>query len=163
MHPLIPDDWKLFEHQNGELLEEREFDELQGANTRSFMDEHNVSDLIYSLGGEHPGAITLHNYPAALQRHRRIDGELMDLATMDIIRDRERGVPRYNDFREQMRMPRVRSFEELTENPLGRGDPRVYDNDIDKSTSSRDVRRTGPAGLRFSDTASVFILRPRVV
>src|SRR3954449_11125071 len=117
MHPLIRDDWNIYNLESGQLSEQKKFVELQGAKTRGFMENYEIPDLVYSLGIEHPGAIVLHNYPRALQRHRRIDGELMDLATMDILRDRERGVPRYNDFREEMRMPRVRSFDELTTNP----------------------------------------------
>ena len=37
-----------------------------------------------------------------LRTLRRPDGEVVDLATIDILRDRERGVPRYNAFREQL-------------------------------------------------------------
>ena len=120
-----------------------------------------MPDLIYSLGVEHPGAITLHNYPRALQHHRRIDGEVMDLATLDILRDRERGVPRYNDFREEMRMPRVRSFDELTDNPQWAEEiRRVYDNDIDKVDLQVGMYAEPlPPGFGFSDTAfRVFIL-----
>src|SRR3954452_996449 len=161
MHPLIPDDWKLYEHQGGRLVEEREFVELQGASTRSFMDGFDIPDLIYSLGVEHPGQICLHNYPKALQRFKRIDGELMDLATLDILRDRERGVPRYNDFREEMRMPRVRSFDELTNNPeWAEQIRRVYNNDIDKVDLQVGMYAEPlPPGFGFSDTAfRVFIL-----
>ena len=161
MHPLIPDDWKLFEHASGRLVEEREFVELQGASTRSFMDRHDIPDLLYSLGVENPGAITLHNYPRALQRFERIDGELMDLATLDILRDRERGVPRYNDFREEMRMPRVRSFDELTPNrEWAEQMRRVYGNDVDKVDLQVGMYAEPlPPGFGFSDTAfRVFIL-----
>ena len=161
MHPLIPDDWRLYSVASGQLLDEREFVELQGANTRPFMDGFDMGDLIYSMGVEHPGAITLHNYPKALQEHRRIDGELMDLATMDIIRDRERGVPRYNDFREEMRMPRVRSFDELTPNKeWAEQIRRVYGNDIDKVDLQVGMYAEPlPPGFGFSDTAfRVFIL-----
>ena len=161
MHPLIPDDWKLYEHESGRLVEEREFVELQGADTRSFMDGFDIPDLIYSLGVENPGAITLHNYPRALQRFTRIDGELMDLATLDILRDRERGVPRYNDFREEMRMPRVRSFDELTPNKeWAEQIRRVYGNDIDKVDLQVGMYAEPlPKGFGFSDTAfRVFIL-----
>jgi len=161
MHPLIPDDWRLYSVASGQLLDEREFVELQGANTRPFMDGFDMGDLIYSMGVEHPGAITLHNYPKALQEHRRIDGELMDLATMDIIRDRERGVPRYNDFREEMRMPRVRSFDELTPNKQWAEQiRRVYGNDIDKVDLQVGMYAEPlPPGFGFSDTAfRVFIL-----
>jgi hypothetical protein len=161
MHPLIPDDWKLYSVESGRLVEEREFVEVQGASTRSFMDGFDIPDLIYSLGVEHPGQITLHNYPRALQRFRRIDGELMDLATLDILRDRERGVPRYNDFREEMRMPRVRSFEELTPNEeWAEQIRRVYGNDIDKVDLQVGMYAEPlPPGFGFSDTAfRVFVL-----
>jgi hypothetical protein len=161
MHPLIPDDWKLYSASRGEVVAEHEFTELQGANTRPAMEGFEISDLLYSLGVEHPGQITLHNYPRALQRFRRIDGELMDLATLDILRDRERGVPRYNDFREEMRMPRIRSFDELTPDKLlAEQLRRVYDNDIDKVDLQVGMYAEPlPPGFGFSDTAfRVFIL-----
>jgi Animal haem peroxidase len=161
MHPLLRDDWNLYSAQSGELLAQHEFVELQGASTRSFMDNFEVGDLIYSMGVEHPGAITLHNYPRALQRFTRIDGELMDLATLDVLRDRERGVPRYNDFREEMRMPRVRSFDELTPNPRWAEEiRRVYRNDIDRVDLQVGMYAEPlPPGFGFSDTAfRVFIL-----
>jgi Animal haem peroxidase len=161
MHPLIPDDWTLFNHEDGGAIAQHDFVELQGASTRGFMDGHSTSDLLYTLGTANPGAITLHNYPRALQRHRRIDGELMDLATMDIVRDRERGVLRYNDFREEMRMPRVRSFDELTHNKeWAEQIRRVYNNDIDKVDLQIGMYAEPlPPGFGFSDTAfRVFIL-----
>jgi hypothetical protein len=161
MHPLIRDEWDVLSHESGAKLDHREFDELQGSNTRAFMDGHELPDLIYSLGVQHPGRICLHNYPKALQNHRRIDGELMDLATMDVLRDRERGVPRYNDFREEMRMPRVRSFDELTDNPQWAEQiRRVYGNDIDKVDLQVGMYAEPlPPGFGFSDTAfRVFIL-----
>ena len=161
MHPLIPDDWNFYEHESGRLVEERRFEEVSTSETRSFMDRFDIPDLIYSIGVDHPGQITLHNYPRALQRHRRIDGELMDLATLDILRDRERGVPRYNDFREEMRMPRVRSFDELTNNKQWAEEiRRVYNNDIDKVDLQVGMYAEPlPPGFGFSDTAfRVFIL-----
>jgi hypothetical protein len=161
MHPLLRDDWNLYDVESGELRAQHEFVDLQGAGTRAFMDDYEISDLIYSMGVEHPGQITLHNYPRALQRFRRIDGELMDLATLDILRDRERGVPRYNDFREELRMPRIRSFEELTPNRQWAEEiRRVYDSDIDKVDLQVGMYAEPlPPGFGFSDTAfRVFIL-----
>jgi hypothetical protein len=161
MHPLLRDDWNFYDVGSGELREQHEFEEVQGAHTRSFMDGFEIPDLIYSMGIEHPGQITLHNYPRALQHYKRIDGELMDLATLDIVRDRERGVPRYNDFREELRMPRVRSFEELTDHSEWREQiRRVYDSDIDKVDLQVGMYAEPlPPGFGFSDTAfRVFIL-----
>ena len=161
MHPLIRDEWNFFRHETGQQYGTAQFDELHSAKTRPFMDDHEIPDLFYSLGVEHPGAIVLHNYPKALQRHMRIDGELMDLATMDVLRDRERGIPRYNDFREEMRMPRVRSFDELTTNPQWAEQiRRVYKNDIDAVDLQVGMYAEPlPPGFGFSDTAfRVFIL-----
>jgi hypothetical protein len=40
---------------------------------------------------------------------------LFDMAAADIVRARERGVPRFNEFRRQIGMPEVTSFSELTD------------------------------------------------
>ena len=126
------------------------------------MDDFEVPDLIYSHGRRAPGAITLHNYPQrAAALHVASTASVMDLATLDVLRDRERGVPRYNDFREEMRMPRVRSFDELTDNPQWAEQiRRVYDNDIDKVDLQVGMYAEPlPPGFGFSDTAfRVFIL-----
>jgi hypothetical protein len=161
MHPLLRDDWNFYDVQSGELRDKRPFVEVQGRHTRSFMDKFELGDMLYSMGVEHPGAITLHNYPRALQRFERIDGELMDLATLDILRDRERGVPRYNDFRDELRMPRIRSFEELTTNQQWAEEiRRVYKNDIDSVDLQVGMYAEPlPPGFGFSDTAfRIFIL-----
>jgi hypothetical protein len=161
MHPLIRDDYEIHSLETGQVVGVHAFDELHSAQTRPFMEGREIPDLIYSLGVQPPGAITLHNYPRALQRHRRINGELLDLATLDILRDRERGVPRYNDFREEMRMPRVRSFDELTPNKVWAEQMRrVYGNDVDKVDLQVGMYAEPlPKGFGFSDTAfRVFIL-----
>ena len=52
--------------------------------------------------------------------HRRNDAnleELIDFAAVDIPRDRERGVPRYNRFRKLFHTPPARSFEQMTSDP----------------------------------------------
>ena len=59
-----------------------------------------MGDIIYSFATAHPGALVLNNYPRFLQQFQRPDNDrLMDLAATDILRTRELGVPRYNQFR----------------------------------------------------------------
>ena len=161
LHALIADDWKFFSLDSGQLLEERTFTEIQGVDTLTFMDKVSMPDLFYSFGISHPGAITLHNFPRALQNLKRIDGQLLDMATLDIARDRERGVPRYNDFRELLRMPRVRTFEDLTANRVWAREIRdVYKGDIDRVDLQVGLHaETPPPGFGFSDTAfRIFIV-----
>jgi hypothetical protein len=161
LHPLLPDDYEVRDHRNGQLIEETDFDPIQGHGTRPSIDNWGMSNLLYSFGVAHPGAITLHNHPKALSNHVRLAGDRVDLGTIDILRDRERGVRRYNDFRQALRKPRIERFEDLTENPDWNEEIRdVYDGDIDQVDLQ--VGLLGeplPTGFGFSDTAfRIFIL-----
>jgi hypothetical protein len=161
MHPLIPDDFAIHSLKDDRVLLETNFFEIAGKRTRAIVEAYGMPDLFYSMGIAHPGALTLHNYPRFLQELVRDNGEMFDLAAVDIIRDRERGVPRYNRFREIMGCGRVNSFEEITSNPVWVKELKeVYNNDIDSvdlmvGLFAEDL----PEGFGFSDTAfRVFIL-----
>ena len=161
MHPLIPDDYQIRSAQTDEIVAEIDFTPIQGHNTRAKIDEYGMSNLIYSFGLAHPGAVTLHNHPHALRKLTRVNGDRVDIATIDILRDRERGVPRYNDFRERLRKRRVKKFENLTPNPDWNEQIReVYGGDIDKvDTQVGLLGEQPPPGFGFSDTAfRIFIL-----
>ena len=133
LHPLLPDDYEIRSHKTGEVVGETDFDPIQGAGTRPTIEEYGWSDLLYSFGIANPGAITLRNHPKALSNHVRLTGDRVDLGTIDILRDRERGVPRYNDFREKLRKKRVTKFEDLSDDPKLVEEIRdVYDDDIDR-------------------------------
>jgi hypothetical protein len=49
-----------------------------------------------------------------MQRITTPDGQVRDMGTVDILRDRERAVPRYTAFRRMLRMSVPKTFEELT-------------------------------------------------
>src|SRR5947209_179907 len=161
MHPLIPDDYQFRSHKTNEIIGESDFTPMQGHGTRDVVHQYGMTDLIYSYGLLHPGAITLHNHPNALRKLRKVNGDLVDLATIDVLRDRERGVPRYNDFRERLRKPRVEKFEDLTPNPEWNEEIRdIYGGDIDRvDTQVGMLGEELPPGFGFSDTAfRIFIL-----
>jgi hypothetical protein len=161
LHPLLPDDYEIRDHRNGGLIAETDFDPLQGHGCRPSMDEHGLSNLYYSFGVANPGAITLHNHPRALNEHVRLNGDRVDLGTLDVLRDRERGVRRYNDFREALRKRRVEKFEDLTDNPAwAREIEELYDGDIDRVDLQVGLLAEPlPPGFGFSDTAfRIFIL-----
>ena len=161
MHPLIPDDFDLRSVSDDELLQERTFREIAGPHVRDVLEQVPMKDLLYSFGIAHPGAITLHNYPRFLQEYERPDGILMDLAATDIMRTRELGVPRYNEFRRLLHLPPIESFEELTDDPTwARELRRVYDGEIDRVDLMVGLyAEPVPKGFGFSDTAfRIFIL-----
>jgi Animal haem peroxidase len=161
MHPLIPDEFEFYSHLDGKLLSKKPFSVSFSKQARDLMQQVGMPDLLYSFGVTHPGALQLHNYPAFLRNLTEDDGETFDLAAVDILRDRERGVPRYNRFREIMGRDRVKSFEDITSNlQWAKELQEVYHNDIDKvdlmvGLFAEDI----PEGFGFSDTAfRVFIL-----
>lgn len=159
MHPLIPDDYVIYNFETGGHIRSCSFNDIQGRLTDNAMRDLRLHNVVYSFGIANPGAIRLHNYPRALQRFER-NGEIIDLSVVDIIRDRRRGVPRYNDFRAALHRPRVKRWEELSD-------------DEDTIRKLRQVYRTldqvdtmvglhaepPPEGFGFSDTAfRIFIL-----
>jgi len=161
MHPLIADDWSFYDLESGRLREKVSFTDIQGRATRSFMDKYSMGDLYYSFGLASAGRVCLHNYPNALRRLTRIDGQITDLATLDITRDRERGVPRYNDLRDALGMPRARTFAELTPNKKWAAElARLYKGDVDLvDTMVGMYAEEPPLGFGFSDTAfRIFIV-----
>jgi hypothetical protein len=125
------------------------------------MTQVSLTDLFYSFGIAHPGAITLHNYPRLFQRFERDDAPIIDLAAVDVLRDRERGVPLYNEFRKLIDLPRIETFEALTDNKEWAQEiRRVYDNNIDKVDLMVGLfAERPPKGFGFSETAfRIFIL-----
>lgn len=161
LHPLLPDDYAIRSHTSDELVDELDFDPIQGSGTRPTISKYGWSDLLYSFGVANPGAITLRNHPRALADHVRLNGDRVDLGTIDILRDRERGVPRYNDFREKLRKKRITRFEDLSDDPELNEEIRdVYDGDIDRvDLQVGMLAEPLPPGFGFSDTAfRIFIL-----
>jgi hypothetical protein len=161
MHPLIRDDLTFRSASNNALLAEVGFPDTTGAASNEVADKYGMRDLLYSFGLMNPGAIVLHNYPKSLQKLTRPDGIVVDLASTDVLRMRELGVPRYNDFRRMLHLNAPKSFEELTPNPAWREEIRaLYNNDVEQvDTMVGMFAERFPKGFGFSDTAfRIFIL-----
>jgi hypothetical protein len=161
MHPLMPDHFTIRSADTGAGLANADLPELAGHRGVEFLDRFNLPDLFYSFGIHNPGAVRLHNYPAFLQNLVQDSGDRFDLGTVDILRDRERGVPRYNRFRRLLHKSPVRSFEELTDVP-GWADElkRVYNNDLELvDTMVGLLAEPLQEGMGFSETAfRIFLL-----
>lgn len=161
MHPMIRDDWSLRRASDDAEVAALLFPAIAGPGTLQLLDEHDTADLLYSFGTLPPGLVTLNNFPRTLQCFERPDGHLMDLAAIDVMRTREAGVPRYNEFRRLMRLRPARSFAELAGDPeRARRIEAVYGADlesVDLLVGMYAERR--PPGLAFSDTAlRIFML-----
>jgi hypothetical protein len=162
MHPLMPDDFRLRSWSTDRLIEHLPFSSLAGKQTGRVLEDGRMGmpDFFYSMGTSHPGAIVLHNYPRELMEFTLPDGTVIDLAAVDILRNREHGVPRYNEFRRRFHLPPAARFEDFSDDPevvadLRRiyGDPEAVDLMVGLYAEKP------PEGFAFSDTAfRVFIL-----
>jgi hypothetical protein len=160
MHQLIPDEYSFRSLADDRLLQERTFPELGVLHVRERLAEMSMSDALYSFGTSHPGAITLHNFPRFLQTFDKADGTRIDLAAVDIMRVRERGVPRYNQFRRLLHLKAFDTFEEMADTPEHAADlRRIYDDVEQVDTMIGMYAERKPKGFGFSDTAfRIFIL-----
>ena len=86
-----------------------------------------VANWALSLGRQRMGTLTLHNHPRFLQnlampRLNSSTGQI-DVLALDIIRDRERGIPRYNEFRRQYGLRQLTSFADFIDARLPQDSP----------------------------------------
>jgi hypothetical protein len=163
LHSLLPDDIKFYDVQSGQHRDTLPMDQVTFERARNPMRNGlSFSDVFYSFGVAYPGAITIHNFPNFLRDLHLPNGKHLDMAAVDIVRDRERGVPRYNQFRRLFHMKPADTFEELTGGnaKLAAEVSEVYGGDIEKvDLLVGTLCEPLPKGFGFSDTAfRVFIL-----
>jgi hypothetical protein len=81
-----------------------------------------LPNLGLALGRQRLGLLTLHNSPLFLQNLKigRLESKTqqIDVVALDIIRDRERGVPRFNEFRRQYGLRQLTSFDDFMDRSL---------------------------------------------
>ncbi|XP_031564179.1 alpha-dioxygenase 2-like [Actinia tenebrosa] len=127
-------------------------------------DQNDIKDILYTFGTENPGQLVLNNYPVTtsdlvIPKHQG-GGGLIDLATIDIIRDRERGIPRYNKFRHLLGLQPLVNFTQFDVSPEQvQKLKNIYNNDInqvDLLVGSLAERR--PPGFGFGETPFVLFL-----
>jgi len=161
MHPLIRDEYGIRAAADDHPLRSCTFRDIAGPAAMELTKHVDQADLLYSFGTENPGAIVCRNYPRFLQEYERPDGTLQDLAATDVLRIREMGVPRYNEFRRLMHLAPVSDFASLTDDPQLVADLRdVYGDDVERlDLMVGMLAERRPAGFAFSDTAfRVFVL-----
>ena len=82
-----------------------------------------------TFGRQRLGLLELHNSPIFLQNLNlpRLDGHTptgqIDVLALDIIRDREHGVPRFNEFRRQYGLRQLTSFDDFVDHSLSADSP----------------------------------------
>ncbi|MGE5302071.1 MAG: peroxidase family protein [Alphaproteobacteria bacterium] len=129
LHPMVPD---LIEFRarsaNANAIKYKipVVETLLGKATLA-MRRYGLADWALSMGRQRAGQLTLQNHPLFLQnlslpRLKSATGKI-DAVALDIIRDRERGVPRYNEFRRQYGLKQLTRFDDFLDPNLSKNSP----------------------------------------
>jgi len=162
MHPLMRDNVQIYDIGSNEVSKTVNLPETRDRDAENLLKNETPERLWYSFGITNPGSLTLNNYPNFLRNLSIPTVGNIDLATTDILRDRERGVPRYNQFRRQIGLNPIEKFEDLTTDPTTLANlKRLYSNDIEKIDTlvGMMAETVRPDGFAFGETAfQIFIL-----
>jgi len=119
LHPLVPDliEFRdLSKDPNQIVSKVAVINTFEGKATDA-MHDGGMANWGLSLGRQRLGLLTLHNHPQFMQNITlpRLDSatKQIDLAALDIIRDREHGVPRFNEFRRQYGLRQLTSYDDF--------------------------------------------------
>ncbi|OIV94156.1 hypothetical protein TanjilG_03606 [Lupinus angustifolius] len=148
MHSMLPEEIVLRNIKptsiNGKykcppVLEKVPIREMLGKEGERKLSKIGMEQMLVSMGHQSCGAVALWNYPTWMRNLivHDIDGEdrsdPVDMASMEVYRDREREVARYNEFRRNLLMIPISKWEDLTdEEEVIEVLKEVYGDDIEK-------------------------------
>lgn len=124
LHPLVPDliEYREWDKDPNVIRKKIPLVETFRGKATPFMADGGLANWALSMGRQRLGLLALQNHPRFLQNLRmpRLQSPTnqLDIAALDIIRDRERGVPRFNEFRRQYGLKSLTSFDDFVDQRL---------------------------------------------
>jgi hypothetical protein len=124
LHALVPDliEYRKIDKDPNVIAEKFAVINTFEGKATDAMRSRGLANWGISMGRQRLGLLTLHNIPQFMQGIRlpRLDSptQQLDLAALDLIRDREHGVPRFNEFRRQYGLRQLTSYDDFTDKSL---------------------------------------------
>jgi hypothetical protein len=128
LHPLLPDliDYRSLDNPNQLVSKVPIMNTVRGRATEQ-MHSRGLANWALSMGRQRLGLLQLRNHPHFLQNlpmpHLDSATQQIDVVALDIFRDRERGVPRFNEFRRQIGLKTLTSFDDFIDQHLPADSP----------------------------------------
>jgi hypothetical protein len=119
LHPLVPDllEYRDLKADPNTIAKRIPVVETFQGKATNFTQSMGLENWGLTLGRQRLGLLTLNNSPLFLQNLKlgRLDSKTqqIDVVALDIIRDREHGVPRFNEFRRQYGLRQLTSFNDF--------------------------------------------------
>ncbi len=129
LHPLVPDlieyrDWK---NEPNQIRSKIPVVKTFRGKATTAMREKGLANWALSMGRQRLGLLTLQNHAQFLQNlempRLKSPTKKIDVAALDLIRDRERGIPRFNEFRRQYGLKQLTSFDDFIDQRLPEDSP----------------------------------------
>ncbi|MEE9425692.1 MAG: peroxidase family protein [Methylococcales bacterium] len=124
LHTMLPDILEYRELENPNETKEKitVVSTFRGRATEA-MDSRGLENWAVSMGRQRLGLLFLQNHPQFLQnlvmnRLKSSPTKKIDVVALDLIRDRERGIPRFNEFRRQYGLKQLTSFDDFIDQHL---------------------------------------------
>ena len=122
LHPLVPDLIELREWSEPDAIRHKvPVAETFRRGGTEHMDARGIANWTLSMGRQRLGLLTLQNHPLFLQKlamPRLGEGFTLDVPALDLVRDREHGIPRFNEFRRQYGLRQLTSFDDFVDTRL---------------------------------------------
>lgn len=129
LHPLVPDliEYREVDKDPNQIVQKVAVIETFEGKATDAMRSRGMANWGLSMGRQQLGLLTLHNHPQFLQNIKlpRLDTptQQVDIAALDLIRDREHGVPRFNEFRRQYGLRTMTSYDDFVDQHLAPDSP----------------------------------------
>jgi len=129
LHPMLPDliEYREWNKEPNVIRHNVPVIETFRGKATEAMRQKGLANWALSMGRQRLGVLTLQNHPQFLQnlKMNRLQSptQQIDVAALDLIRDRERGVPRYNEFRRQYGLKQLTSFDDFVDTRLLQDSP----------------------------------------
>ena len=129
LHPLLPDliEYREWTNEPNVIRQNVPVIETFRGKATEAMRQKGLANWALSMGRQRLGALTLQNHPQFMQNlmtpRLQSPTQQIDIAALDLIRDRERGVPRYNEFRRQYGLKQLTSFADFVDTRLPQDSP----------------------------------------
>ncbi|KAF7334380.1 hypothetical protein MVEN_02266900 [Mycena venus] len=163
-HSLLRDNITIRNHVDGKYTANTyNISEYAFRGAQSVIRGNNFSDVVYTFGTDYPGALILGNYPAEMMSLNKPGAPYtMDMGAIDVLRDRERGVPRYNEFRRLFSLIPAKKMDDISDDPAAVASLRaIYGEDVEAVDLLAGSLAESPraTGFAFSNTQfQAFIL-----
>ncbi len=124
LHPLVPDliDYREWQDDANVIRNRIPVVKTFRGRATAAMRGRGLANWALSMGRQRLGLLTLQNHAQFMQNlsmpHLKSETKKLDIAALDLIRDREHGLPRFNEFRRQYGLRQLTSFDDFIDQRL---------------------------------------------